>query len=339
MECIVSNQVLMVQPATFYFNEETADNNSFQILPSTSTNKNDIHRQAIAEFNGVVSLLQNAGVTVKVIEEEAEPVTSDSVFPNNWISYHCEQSDMTGLLTTSLTGTDFSIAIDELMGQIADKTAVLYPMWAKNRQVERKKLTSHALNFLPNATTIVDLSPLENEGRFLEGTGSMVLDRGNRIAYACLSPRTSKDAVELFCRRMGYKPMTFNGVDSTGKPCYHTNVMMSIADKYCVICLDAIADLGERVEVEVMLKNSGKAVITLTMEQVNSFAGNCLQLRGDQGTFLAMSSKAYGALTEEQIDMIGQFDTILHADVSTIEKYGGGSVRCMIAEMGEVEKV
>ncbi|CAL8072222.1 unnamed protein product [Orchesella dallaii] len=321
MENHISNRVLMVRPATFYFNEQTAQNNSFQIEPSKDCQKSDIHNKAILEFNALVDVLRNAGVTVEVIEEAAEPFTSDSVFPNNWISFHAEH--------TSAPAT----VLPEGKVEIVDKTAVLYPMWSENRQVERQKLFPEALKILPEGTTILDISPLEKEGRFLEGTGSLVLDRSNRIAYACLSSRTSQDSVELFCKRMGYKAMTFNGVDFTGKPCYHTNVMMSVADKYCVICLDSIVDLVERVEMEVMIKNSGKVVVSLSLEQMNEFAGNCLQLRGSQGTFLVMSSRAYEALTEEQIDMIGQFDNIIHSNVETIEKYGGGSVRCMIAEI------
>lgn len=340
MESVTSNRVLMVRPATFYFNEETACNNSYQVAPTSTCNKRDIRLNAIVEFNGVVDVLQAAGVTVEVIDEEVEPVTSDSVFPNNWISYHYEQNGMTRLLaTSSVVANDLVASLDGLLfDEAVDKTAIFYPLWAEARRVERQKLSSLALNFLPKDTVVLDLSPLEKQGRYLEGTGSLVLDRANRIAYACLSPRTTRDAVELFCRRMGYKAVIFNGVDSTGNPCYHTNVMMSIADKYAVICLDAITDLGERVEVEVMLKNSGKVVISLTPEQVNNFAGNCLQLRGDAGTFLIMSSRAYGSLTDEQKDTIEQFDKILHVDIPTIEKYGGGSVRCMIAELGEVLK-
>lgn len=324
MENQTSNRVLMVRPATFFYNEETAKNNSFQVEPSTSCQKRDIHDKAIAEFNGVVNLLRGAGVIVEVIHEEPDPTTTDSVFPNNWISFHCERSEAT-------------IGQPEGDPPLEDNTAVLYPMWSGNRQLERKKLRNEVMQILPVGTTLLDLSPLEKKGRYLEGTGSLVLDRSNRIAYACLSPRTTREVVELFCKRLGYNSMVFNGLDSKGKPCYHTNVMMSVADKYCIICLDAIVDLGERVEVEVMIKNSGKVLIPLSLEQMDQFAGNCLQLRGSQSTFLAMSSRAYSSLKEDQVAVIGQFDKILHADIETIENFGGGSVRCMIAELGEVE--
>lgn len=322
----------MVKPATFYFNEETAQNNSFQTPPSKNEGKLEIHQKAISEFNGLVRLLRSAGVTVEIIEESPDPVTTDSVFPNNWLSFHTEQSESTSLSTS----TTEKVGIDEVIS-VVDKTAVLYPMWSENRRLERVKLFPQVSKILHKGTTVMDLSALESEERYLEGTGSLVLDRNNKIAYACLSPRTTRDAVELFCKRMGYKPIIFNAVDRQGKPIYHTNVMMSIADKYCVICLDSIEDLRERVEVEVSIKNLEKVIVPITLDQMNQFAGNCLQLRGLDGTFLVMSSRAFNSLTEKQIDIIGQFDNILNTDITTIENLGGGSVRCMIAELGEVQ--
>lgn len=284
----------------FSFNAETAVNNAFQQANTDA----DTQERSLKEFNDFVALLRENGIDVTVVDDTPEPYTPDSIFPNNWISFH------------------------------ADGSIVLYPMFAANRRQERKQ---HVIDRIAGKFTVkakTDLSPYESEGLFLEGTGSMVLDRDKKIAYACLSPRTDKTVLESFCQAKGYTPVSFTATDGKGQAIYHTNVLMCVADKYVVICLDAIPDAGERAAVEQAITQSGKTIIPITLDQMNHFAGNMLQVKNEAGKqFLVMSSQAYESLTPNQVNSLHSFNAILHSPLYTIEKNGGGSARCMMAEI------
>lgn len=295
-----TSHILMIRPVNFGFNAETAVNNAFQVAGYDDA----AHEKAAREFDRFVEALRSNGVQVTVVEDTPQPHTPDSVFPNNWISFH------------------------------HDGTVILYPMFAENRRQERKPHVLEQLAGKFAITHTIDLTRYEREQRFLEGTGSMVLDRDHRIAYACLSPRTSKEVLEAFCQKMNYRPVIFTATDSKGRPIYHTNVMMCVADRYVVICLDSIAAKNERENVIAVIKETGKDVVPITMEQMNRFAGNMLQVHNQQGEkLLVMSSQAYGALTPEQVRQLESYNRIVHAPLDTIETNGGGSARCMMAEV------
>jgi len=300
-----TSNLLMIKPVRFDFNAETAVNNSFQQASSDQ----QVAEKAAAEFDRFVTVLRNAGIQVTVVEDTPEPHTPDSVFPNNWISFH------------------------------DDGTVFLYPMFAVNRRLERKP---HVLATIENKFHIkrtIDVSPYENQQLFLEGTGSMVLDRVNKIAYACLSPRTDLGVLNDWCSKSGFRPVAFTSVDSKGDPIYHTNVMMCIADAYAVICLDSIPDKNERDAVIETLKDTSKEIIEISFDQMNHFAGNMLQVQNTKGDrYLVMSSQAYNSLSSEQITSIETYNPILHSDITTIETNGGGSARCMMAEVFLSEK-
>ncbi len=289
----------MIQPVNFGYNAETAVNNSFQ-----ADTGNDVQVQALEEFNSLVQLLKKHRVNVTVIADTADSFTPDSVFPNNWISFH----DNTEL--------------------------VLYPMFAANRRLERKP---SILEYLQNKfviSRIHDLSQHEQENRFLEGTGSMVLDRKHRIAYACLSPRTNEILLNEFCRIMNYEPVGFHSYDSAGADIYHTNVMMSVGTEFVVVCLDAVTDESEKQQLISRFTMTGKEIIDISLEQVNQFAGNMLQvINDDEEPLLVMSSRAYDSLTSIQKIRLGKYNELIHVPLTTIETAGGGSARCMIAEI------
>jgi hypothetical protein len=294
-----TSHVLMIRPVRFGYNAQTAVNNAFQ-----SAEDQDAQDKALDEFDAFVVLLRQHGVDVTVVDDTAAPHTPDSIFPNNWVSFH------------------------------DDGHVVLYPMYAANRRLERKPHVLAALRTRFRVATPIDLSDYEQKDRFLEGTGSMVLDRTHKIAYACLSQRTDASVLDEFCRRLGYTPHTFTATDANGYPIYHTNVMMCIADTYAVICLDSIADAEERRQMVNRLESTDKEIMTITLDQMNHFAGNMLQVNNAVGErFLVMSSQAYRSLDPEQISQIGQRNPILHASLDTIERNGGGSARCMIAEV------
>ncbi len=292
--------LLMIKPVAFDFNAETAVNNAFQQQGSNT----NAQQKAEAEFDDFVQKLTAAGIDVTVVQDTPEPHTPDSIFPNNWISFH----------------TDGSI--------------VLYPMYAANRRAERKQHVLDTIAAKFDVKQQIDFTAKENEELFLEGTGSMVLDRVNKIAYACLSPRTDKDVFEEWCGKMHYTPCSFYSVDEKGGEIYHTNVMMCVADEYVVICLDSIRDADERDNVYDTIINSGKQVIEISYSQMNRFAGNMLQVQNKNGQrYLVMSSQAYHALTAEQVKELESFNPIIHSDLTTIETNGGGSARCMMAEV------
>lgn len=295
-----TSHILMIQPVNFGYNAETAVNNAFQV----AGNDAGAQEKAAEEFQQFVTVLRKNGVDVTVVKDTPEPYTPDSIFPNNWVSFH------------------------------SDGTVMLYPMYAMNRRLERKQHVLDTIKNKFNITRQVDLSGYESENIFLEGTGSMVLDRDNKIAYACLSPRTEKKVLDDFCNKAGYKPIAFTSVDENGKEIYHTNVMMCVADKYVVICLDSIRDKKEKQFVTDTINKSGKSIIDISYHQMNHFAGNMLQVENNEGEkLLVMSSQAYQSLTKEQVSELEKYNKIVHSSLTTIETNGGGSARCMMAEI------
>jgi hypothetical protein len=295
-----TSHILMIRPNRFDFNKETAVNNSFQIHSGDSS----VPEKALQEFDQFVNELRLNQIDVTVVQDTAEPYTPDSIFPNNWISFH------------------------------SDGSICLYPMFAENRRNERKPTVLFQLSSKFEITNTVDFTEQEKRGRFLEGTGSMVLDREHKIAYACISVRTDENVLQQFCDEMGYTPIVFEAFDTEGYPIYHTNVMMCVADKYAVICLDSIQNEVEKENLAQSLSGSGKMIIPISTDQMNQFAGNMLQVENALGTkYLVMSTQAYKSLTANQIHQMNQFNSIIHSDISTIEKNGGGSARCMIAEV------
>jgi hypothetical protein len=295
----VTPHVLMIRPVHFGYNAQTAVNNAFQ-----STEDHDAQEKALQEFDNFVTLLRRHDIDVTVVHDTPTPHTPDSIFPNNWVSFH------------------------------DDGRVVLYPMYAANRRLERKPHVLDALRKHFELAQSIDLSYYEQHGKFLEGTGSMVLDRPNRMAYACLSPRTDVEVLTEFCIALDYNACTFNATDANGYPIYHTNVMMCIADTYIVICLDSIADNVQRYQTQAQLESTGREIITITLDQMNHFAGNMLQVSNTGGEyFLIMSTQAYKSLTPGQISKIEKHNPIIHSPLDTIERNGGGSARCMIAEV------
>jgi hypothetical protein len=302
-----TNTIFMIEPVDFRFNEETAVNNFFQ--NKTEESSETIQEKALAEFKGMVSKLREHGVNVIVLKDTPTPHTPDSIFPNNWISFH------------------------------ENKMIALYPMFAQNRRDERRD--EEVLELLGekgfDAEEIMDYTSAEEDDIFLEGTGSIILDRVNRIAYAAVSPRTDEELFLEFCEDFEYMPVIFEAnqtVDGQRVPIYHTNVMMCVADEYAIICLDTIDDKSEKKNVVENLKNTGKEIIGITEAQMNQFAGNMLQVGGmGAAKYLVMSQNAYNSLTSEQIQAIEKYNPIIAVDINTIETLGGGSARCMMAEV------
>lgn len=302
-----TNTILMIEPVDFRYNEETAVNNYFQSQIEES--QETIQQKALAEFQGMVSKLREHGVNVIVLKDTLEPHTPDSIFPNNWISFH------------------------------ENKMVALYPMFAKNRRDERRE--EDVLELLGekgfDVEEIMDYTSAEEDDIFLEGTGSIILDRVNRIAYAAISPRTDEGLFLEFCEDFEYTPIIFEAnqtVNGERMPIYHTNVMMCVADQYAVICLDTIDNKSEKKAVVESLKATGKEIIAISEEQMHQFAGNMLQVGGmGEAKYLVMSQTAYNSLTPEQIQTIEQYNPIIAVDIHTIETLGGGSARCMMAEV------
>lgn len=295
-----TSKLLMVRPAKFAFNEQTAGNNYFQ----ENSNLPSVAEDALKEFDSFVNLLLSNDVDVTVVQDTPEPWTPDSIFPNNWFTSH-----FTGEL-------------------------VLYPMFAENRRLERKP---HILNILKrdlNHKKVIDLTHWEEEDEFLEGTGSVILDRRKRVAYCCRSPRSSEKVLADFCSRMNYQPIVFDALDKDGNQIYHTNVMMEIGMQVAVICLESIKDENERKRVKSHLLSAGKVIIDISLDQVASFAGNMLEVKNRNGNpLMVMSSAARNALTFEQENIISTYNKIISTDLKTIETNGGGSARCMLAEI------
>lgn len=304
MRSQTTSNILMIRPVNFGFNQETAESNAFQDAAFGKQNQGQAQQIALKQFDEMVEQLQKSGVNVVVIEDTAEPHTPDSIFPNNWISFH------------------------------GNGSVITYPMQAENRRLERREDIIRQLGESFYINRRIDLSVSEAAGKFLEGTGSMVLDRKYKIAYACLSPRTHEDILKEFSVQMNYEIVAFNAVDGSGKQIYHTNVVMCIGDMFAVICLEAIPDLDERLMVRNSLEQSGKRVVEITLQQMNQFAGNMLEVKSVRGAkILVMSSSAYHSLTPKQLDILDDYCTIHHFDLSMIEGNGGGSARCMMAEV------
>lgn len=303
-ESQLASRVLMIRPARFESNPLTAASNRFQGKSTASPDEQQ--EAALREFDGLVAALRDTGIEVVVVEDTPEPHTPDSIFPNNWISMH------------------------------ADGRVVLYPMEAENRRTERR---SDIIEHLHDAiglqvTEVVDLTAHEEAGHYLEGTGSMVLDRANRVAYACLSSRTHLDALGDFAQRMGYEVVAFDAVDSDGVPIYHTNVLMNVGEEVAVICDEAIPREDQREAVLARLRDTGHEVISLSYEQLNAFAGNMLELRNADGERVtAMSQRAYDSLSPGQRERLAANGRIVSAPIDNIELSAGGSVRCMLAEV------
>jgi hypothetical protein len=296
-----TDSLLMIRPFSFQFNEQTAKSNAFQ-KPLESFSAEEVQQKAQAEFDSLVKLLRARGVSVYVAEDTPAPPKPDAIFPNNWISFH------------------------------PDGTVFLYPMLSPNRKAERRPDIIENLKQHFHIRQVVDLAAGEN--RVLEGTGSMVCDYANRIIYACLSPRTDKDLLEKFASRIGYTPLAFVCTDEAGAEIYHTNVVMCVGEKLAVVCLDAIKNLEERESVRETLAKTNHEVIEISVAQMNRFAGNMLEVRSKQGAnYLVMSASAHESLDENQISQIERHAEILSADIKTIETIGGGSVRCMLAEI------
>ena len=296
----------MIRPINFRMNEQTTVNNYFQ--EDLSLRDSLINLKAQKEFDDYVDKLRKFGVEVIVVSDNQENDTPDSVFPNNWVSFH------------------------------NDGTMAIYPMFAENRRLERREdiiLELEKEGFL--IENIVDYTSAEDQNIFLEGTGSMILDRQNKIAYCAISPRADEELFIEFCEDFEYTPVIFTAnqtVDNSREAIYHTNVMMCIAETFSVICLSCIDDKKERKNVISHLKKSGKEIIDITEKQMHQFAGNMLQVKGKNNElFLVMSQAAYNSLTKEQIKKIEKHCNIISSSLETIETCGGGSARCMMAEV------
>ncbi len=303
----ITNSILMIRPVAFRMNEQTAVNNYYQKVLDGLTPEN-VNAKAQEEFDTFVQKLKMVGVDVTVVDDTKNPDTPDSIFPNNWISFH-ENGDV-----------------------------ALYPMFAENRRAERR---DDILDLLEEKgfqmNNIVDYTSAEEDEIFLEGTGSLLLDRTNGKAYCALSPRADEELMIEFCEDFDMGPIIFEAfqtVDGERKLIYHTNVMMCLGETFAVICADCIDDKSERKQVLQSLKEDGKEIILITEEQVNNFAGNMLQLKGtDDKSYLVMSKSAHESLTAEQIEKLEKHATILSSSLDTIEACGGGSARCMMAEI------
>jgi hypothetical protein len=293
-------EILMVRPYQFFFNKQTATNNFFQ----SNINIENANELAIAEFDAMVEQLSAYQIEVKVIQDTKDPSTPDSIFPNNWISTH------------------------------AGGTLCLYPMYAENRRAERKLSVLEFLQANYKIENLLDITHFEKEGKFLEGTGSMVLDHQNKIAYGCLSERLDKEAFTHWCDKMQFKPISFKAVDDKAQPIYHTNVMMCMGDQFVVICLDSIPNEKEKQMLLDSFEQKNKEVITISQNQLNHFAGNMLQVFDMiEKPHLIMSEQAYTSLQPDQVKSLEKYNPILPISIPTIEALGGGSARCMMAEI------
>ena len=294
----------MIEPIAFGYNAETAKNNYFQVEQTGS----DIQSKALAEFNTFVGKLREKGINVITIKDTLDPHTPDSIFPNNWVSFH------------------------------KDGKVVIYPMFASNRRVERREDIIESIREQGfDVVEVDDWSFSETQGHFLEGTGSMIFDHDNKIAYGSVSLRLDEKLFREFCTKYGFTPVVFHSFQTVGTerlPIYHTNVMMCVADKFVVICLDCIDDELEREKVVETIKGSGKEIIEISEEQMQQFAGNMLQVQNKDGNkFLVMSQTAYKSLSSEQVAAIEKYCEFIYSDLNTIEVNGGGSARCMLAEV------
>ena len=350
-----TDKVLMIRPVRFSYNSQTAVNNAFQ---ESGIPEELSQRQALKEFDAYVEMLRNEGIEVMVVEDTATPHTPDSIFPNNWLSLHSAEE----LADGGITLTGFAHPSSAALGAAAPSTAhpgtaapcsrvvVLYPMFAENRRAERRQDIIEALTgaVAPSCTgaadapscasaALLDLTYYEKRNLFLEGTGSLILDRNEHLAYACQSPRTCEEVLEEWSSKMGYDYFLFHAEDMNGNPIYHTNVMMSVGEQLAVVCLDAITDIEERMSLIELLEESDKEIVEISLEQMNEFAGNMLQLHtvkeGELKYIMVMSARAKDSLDQDQIEAIEKYCKIVAPDLEFIERNGGGSARCMLAEI------
>lgn len=300
----LTNTVIMVSPNHFGFNPETAESNVFQHHVSDS--EEEIQSKALAEFNGVVNKLKEQGINVLILESRDDAITPDAIFPNNWFSHH------------------------------SDGRLVIYPMLAPNRRAERQtiKLKDLLTENKITVSEIIDLTEDENSGKFLEGTGSLVLDRENKVAYAMESPRTNHEEFNKWCEMMDYKGVFFHAYDKEGFAIYHTNVTMSVGKEYAVICLDSIKNPEEKQLVKSSLENAGKEIIELSVDQIYKYCGNTLQVISSDGSpKIIMSKTAQNGFNAEQLEKLKSHGEIISVEIPEIEIVGGGSARCMLAEV------
>ena len=299
-----TSHLMMIRPASFQFNEETAVSNDYQQKNNALT-ATEIINKAKEEFDEFVDILQDNDIDITVIEDTIAPPKPDAVFPNNWISMH------------------------------ADGTIYLFPMKTENRRIEKRMDIIEILKKKFTVKEIVDLSHYEQQNLALEGTGSMIFDHDNKLVYACLSPRTDIEVLNDFTKRIGYSPIVFHSYKKNNQAQYHTNVVMCVGETFVLICLDSITDKKERKLVEDSIKKTKKQIIEISRDQLEKhFAGNMLQVRNKKGhLFLVMSERALKSLKDEQIEEIQNHCDILTAPIYTIEGIGGGSARCMMAEI------
>lgn len=301
----LTSHIMMIRPANFGFNDQTAANNAFQ---STDTIKDTeaLKQVAKGEFDQMVALLRSKGIDVMVINDTENPVKPDAVFPNNWISFH-----ENGALIT-------------------------YPMYAPNRRIERREdiIESIGQKFKIRNRYSFEFYEDEDEAFFLEGTGSMIFDRKYNVVYACISQRTDAVLIDKFNVLMDTESVVFHALDKHDKEIYHTNVMMALGEDFVVICMDSINKEDSKIQLRKMFEKTKKEIITISMTQMEKFAGNMLEVKNDDGErYLCMSQKAYDSLTKDQKQKLESKTNLLPIAIPNIEKYGGGSVRCMMAEI------
>jgi hypothetical protein len=292
----------MVRPAAFGFNEETAANNYFQSNPGI--NKDELQKKALAEFDNMVQTLRSHNINVLVVEDTKDPAKPDAIFPNNW-------------LNTSPNGI-----------------VSVFPMYASNRRIEKRDEILEQISKEFIIRDMQDWSEYEAEGRFLEGTGSMVIDYDNKMIYACVSERTSLSVLEKYAGTNGCQAIAFLATDKNGMPVYHTNVVMTLGENFCILCEEAIDEEWELIAVRQLLESTNHTIITITRDQMHQFAGNMMQVKNNKGEkYLIMSQTAFNSLRKEQKQMLEAYSTLLPIAIPTIEEVDGGSVRCMMAEI------
>lgn len=297
----IANKIIMIRPAKFGYNPQTAESNAFQVEVESSSE--EIQSDALIEFDSMVNKLRENGIEVLICKDSENPYTPDAVFPNNWFSTH------------------------------SDGTLCLYPMEAEARRFERNPQIIDELKKHFAVTQFLDFTEFENQNKFLEGTGSLVLDRENKIAYAGISSRTNEDVLENWANEMDFEICKFRSFDETGKAIYHTNVMMCLGNKFAVVCLESISDENEKRLFCEKLYQTGKEIVEISFEQMKKFAGNILLLQNAENEkILVMSKTAFDSLQKNQIEKLESNAKLLSFNIDIIEKCGGGSVRCMIAE-------
>lgn len=298
----LASSILMIRPAAFGYNAETAANNVFQ--STTSLSQKEVQQMAVEEFDAFVATLRKKNIDVIVVQDTVKPVKPDAIFPNNWFC------------------------------TLQDGTLAVFPMYAPNRRIEKRDDMLQTLVQEYNTRDVEDWSEYEAESMFLEGTGSMIIDHDHKLIYACISPRTNKVVLEKFAHAHGYRAITFNSTDEDGVEVYHTNVIMHLGDTYAIICMESIKDEMERIAVSQLLISTGHEIIPISFKQVRAYAGNMLQVKNAKGDkFTILSKKAHKSLTKEQKDILKIHSNLLPIDITTIETIGGGSVRCMMAEI------